>query len=156
MPAAKTAPASCVEYHLEVEFRADSATVWKALHQDIGAWWLPDFHMTGVDSEIRFDVSPGGHGLFEQCPDGSFLQWYSVQCYLPQQKKIYLVGSVAPEFGGPSTSSLTLSLVESDGGCKLLVHDAHVGNVDEQTAESLHSGWQQLFGEGLRQFVEAA
>ncbi|MEM9480217.1 MAG: hypothetical protein AAGA58_11250, partial [Verrucomicrobiota bacterium] len=83
------------------------------------------------------------------------LQWYAVQCYLPAQKKLYLVGHLAPEFGGPSTTSMTLSLEEFDGDrCRLSIHDAHLGNVDQKTIDSLSSGWDQIFREGLKRHVE--
>ena len=148
--------AACVGYHLEVEFSAPADSVWGALLNDVNLWWLDDFHMVGPDSTVELDVSPGGKGLAEYQPDGSFLQWYAVQCYLPAQRKLYLVGHLAPEFGGPSTSSMTLSLEEHGEGCRLLIHDAHFGNVNQKTVESLKTGWQQIFVEGLKRHVENA
>ncbi|MEL7500648.1 MAG: SRPBCC domain-containing protein [Planctomycetota bacterium] len=146
--------AACVEYQLEVDFNAPGDSVWDALLNEVHLWWLPDFHMVAADSRVEFDVTAGGKGLVEYRTDGSFLQWYSVQCYLPAQKKLYLIGHMAPEFGGPSTTSMTLSLEEKNEGCRLLIHDAHFGNVDEKTVASLSSGWDQLFREGLKRHVE--
>ncbi|HBE69027.1 MAG TPA: hypothetical protein DDW52_12835 [Planctomycetaceae bacterium] len=147
--------AACIEYHLEVSFEAPGDSVWKALLRDVNLWWLDDFHMVASDSNVEFDLSAGGKGLVEYRSDGSFLQWYALQCYLPAQKKLYLIGNLAPEFGGPSTSSLTLSVQDQGStGSKLLIHDAHFGNVDQTTVDSLRSGWEELFGRGLKQHVE--
>ena len=147
--------AACVEYHLEVKFEAPPEAVWNALLNDVNLWWLDDFHMVASDSSVEFDLTAGGKGLVEHRSDGSFLQWYSVQCYLPAQRKLYLVGHLAPEFGGPSTSSMTLTVEDEGGnGCRLLIHDAHFGNVSQKTVDSLRSGWEQLFGQGLKQHVE--
>ncbi|MEM7316917.1 MAG: SRPBCC domain-containing protein [Planctomycetota bacterium] len=155
MSPGKTSETACVEYQLEVDFSAPIEAVWNALLNDVHLWWLPDFHMVGADSRVEFDVSAGGKGLVEYRPDGSFLQWYAVQCYMPAQKKIYLLGHLAPEFGGPSTTSMTLTLEDlEESGCRLLIHDAHFGKVDQRTVDSLSSGWDQLFRDGLKRHVE--
>lgn len=154
MKGASQMDACCAKYEMEIRIEASPESVWKALVEDTNAWWLPDFHMVDADSTVEIDLSPGGRGLVEHRADGSFLQWYSVQSCLIGQHKIYLVGYLAPDFGGPSTSHLGLS-VEADGeGSVLKVVDAHVGAVDESALGSLELGWSRLFQEGLRDFVE--
>ncbi len=80
--------------------------------------------------------------------------WYQVQYCLPQEFKIYLVGYLAPDFGGPATSHLKLVIETTDNGCVLKVTDAQHGSVDAKAADSLRDGWQQLFTDGLKEFVE--
>lgn len=154
MIGAKTADAGCSQYEFEIAIEAPPERVWKALIEETNLWWLPDFHMAGENSVVEFDPNPGGRGLVETADDGGGLLWYSVQYYLPQQFQIYLVGHVSPDFGGPSTSNLKLALVENNGGCILRVTDAHHGNVGEKSMQSLADGWTQLFGNGLKNFVE--
>ena len=154
MSEAATADLSSAQYELEIDINGSRERVWKALIEDTTLWWLPDFHMVGPDSTVEFDVSPGGRGLIEHGPDGSFLQWYSIQFYQPGQFTIYLVGNVAPDWGGPTTSNLKLSLLETDAGCTLQISDSHVGNVSEKYIESLATGWASLFGDGLGAHVE--
>ena len=144
----------CVQYELEISIDAPPDRVWNAIVTETNAWWLPDFHIVDSESIVEFDINPGGRGLIEHRPDGSFLQWYVVQSYMPSQFKMYLVGNVAPDWGGPSTSNLSLMLTAKSGGCVLRVVDAHHGKVNDKYIESLHSGWNQLFGDGLRQYVE--
>lgn len=155
MNGARVSPAQVAQYELEIEIDAGRERVWRALLEETNSWWLPDFHMVDAQSVVTFDTGPGG-SLIEQVPGGGSLKWYDVQYFLPDQFKIYLVGHMAPEWGGPSTSSLSLAIDERDGGCVLKVTDAHFGNVTEASVESLSNGWRQLFGEGLKPFVESS
>ncbi len=154
MIGAKTTSAACHQYEMQISIEASRERVWKAIFEETNLWWLPDFHVAGPDSVVTFDPHPGGRGLLESTPDGGGLLWYSVQMYMPSDFKVYLVGQIAPEWGGPATSSLRLSLTESDSGCVLRVTDARHGNVDEQQVQSYEDGWKQLFGDGLKKFVE--
>ncbi len=149
-----TSETRCVQYELEIQIRAPRQTVWQAIIEETNIWWLPDFHMVDEASTVEFDVRPGGRGLVEYRDEGAFLVWYTVQFYLPEQFKVYLLGNVAPDWGGPSTSNLCLSLEESEDGCCLKVSDAHHGCVSDQSVDSLKSGWERLFGDGLRDYVE--
>ena len=138
---------------LEIEIAASPARVWEALTQETDAWWLADFRATGEDSTVRFDAHAGGH-LIEERSDGSALIWYTVQMVVPQTS-LYLVGHIAPDWGGPVLSMLKLSLEVRGQGCLLQVSDARMGRVDG-SSDSTGQGWRQLFGEGLKRYVEQA
>ena len=150
----KQTPASCAEYQIEIPIRATREAVWHALFHEINAWWLPDFHMVGAGSTLESDASPGGRGLVESMENGAGLAWFQVQFYLPDQYKVYLVGNLAPDWGGPSTSNLKIELTESGAGCVLCLLDAHHGNIDSGNLQSLYDGWKQLMEDGLKEFVE--
>ena len=154
MTGTKTIAATCHKSELEIEIEAPRERVWKAIFEEANMWWLPDFQMTGPSSEVIFDPSPGGKGLLESTPDGGGLQWYAVQMYLPSEFKIYLVGHIAAEWGGPTTSNLKLAVVETDSGCVLQVSDARHGHIDEGQVASFEAGWAQLFTDGLKNYVE--
>ena len=125
----KVTAGSCIQFQLEFNIGASRARVWKAILEETNAWWLPDFHMVGQGSVVTFDPHPGGRGLKEDHVDGSCLLWYTVQIHLPSQFSIFLVGHVAPDWGGPATSNLKLALEESTDGCMLKVADAQHGRV---------------------------
>lgn len=154
MVAVEKTNSSCHEYVLEIEISASRERVWKAIFEETNGWWLPDFHVAGPDSVVTLDPKAGGRGLVEETSDGASLLWYSVQMYLPNDFKVYLVGHIAPEWGGPATSSLKLALEETDGGCKLQVTDARHGKIDENQVQSYAEGWTNLFSDGLKAFVE--
>ena len=144
----------CHQFDLEIEIAASCAKVWNAIFEETNTWWLPDFHVAGPNSTVTFDSQPGGRGIYEEAPDGTALQWFVVQMIVPREFKVYLVGNVAPEWGGPTTSNLKLALVEKGGGCVLRVSDARYGNIDEAHVESSKDGWKALFTDGLKAFVE--
>lgn len=66
-----------------------------------------------------------------------------------------LAGYCTPDWGGPCTTLLTIKLIEHGAGTRLVVSDALYGRVEDKQAESLESGWLQMFKDGLRKFVEA-
>lgn len=149
------APAGCCHYEMEIAINAPRERVWKAIFDEVESWWLPDFHVMGPDSKVTFDPQPGGSGLLEVTEQGGGLLWYSSQMYLPEQFKIYLIGHVAPEWGGPCTSSLGLSLEESESGTIFKLVDSRHGKIDDQHVKSNEDGWTQLFTNGLKAYVEA-
>lgn len=155
MVESETSETGCVQYELKIEINAERQVVWNAIIEETNAWWLPDFHMVDEESLVEFDVRPGGRGLIEYHEGGGFLIWYSVQFYQPDEYRVYLIGNVAPDWGGPSTSNLCLSLEQNAAGCVLRVSDAHHGRVTESYINSLKDGWGRLFGEGLCSYVES-
>lgn len=154
MLGAMTQEARCCSYELEIAIEAPREKVWEAILEETNAWWLPDFHVAGPDSTVTFDPRAGGQGLVEETPEGDGLVWYSPHMFQPSAYKIYLIGHIGPEWGGPATSSLKLALDTTETGCLLKVTDARHGNVDEKQLKSYAEGWTQLFTDGLKHFVE--
>ncbi len=145
-------PVQVLKYELQIPINAPKAVVWRALTEETNAWWLPDFHMVGEDSVVCLQARAGGH-LIESTADGGSLLWYTVHMCVPEQS-LHLVGFMAPEWGGPATTMLELSLEETYTGTRLVVRDALFGHVTESTAKSLEEGWGKLFGEGLKAHAE--
>lgn len=147
-------PSSYCNYELEIVINAPRQKVWAAILEDTNNWWLPDFRVAGADSVVTLDPVAGGRGLVEETPAGDSLLWYSVHMYQPSEFKIYFIGHTAPEWGGPTTSSLKLAVEENENGCVLKVTDARHGRIDEAAVQSYSDGWRQLFTDGLKAFVE--
>jgi len=151
--------AQWLQFQVDVEMDASRERIWQALFAEINDWWLPDFRQMGPESIVTFDPRPGGSGLLEMAGDGGGLLWYSVQLHSPESFAIYLVGHLAPEWGGPATSMLKIAVESRDGEANqsvLTIVDAHHGNVDSKRLESTRDGWAMLFGDGLKKHVERA
>lgn len=151
-----TEPAVCHRYELQIKIEAEREQVWKALVEDINCWWLTDFYAVGNDSVIELDTKPGGRGLLESCPGGSWLLWYTVQMILPDQFAIYLVGHIAPAWGGPTVSSLKVMIEETANGSIFHLTDARHGRINETDPQSYQDGWARLFNDCLKKYVEQA
>lgn len=151
MSPTSTAP-SIRSYDLALSLAAPRPQVWSALTDELDAWWLADFRSIGPKSTLRLEARAGG-SMIEEADDGSSLLWFTVHLCRPERELI-LVGPIAPRWGGPATSMLTLTLEDEDGGTRLTLQDALFGKVGEDNVASLKSGWLQLFDEGLKAFVE--
>lgn len=144
-----------VTYELDIPIDASRERVWQSLTEATNAWWLPDFHMTGEDSVVTFDARAGG-GIVERHPSGSELLWCTVHWIRPEHFTVYLVGHSAPDWGGPTTSSLKLEVAEREGGSVLRVTDSIFGHIDEENVGSLQDGWTMLFTDGLKKHAESS
>ncbi len=145
-------PAHVVQYEFDVAITASPSRVWRALTDQINAWWLPDSHVLGPDSVVTLEATAGGRLL--EVRGAASLLWYTVLAVAPEES-ISLAGYCTPDWGGPYTTLLTLKLSPSVGGTRLLVEDALYGLAGDKQAESMMSGWKRLFEEGLRKLVEA-
>ncbi len=151
---AKEQATTSLVYEFEIEIAAAPEAVWDSLTKEANAWWLADFHMVGPDSIVTLDARAGGQ-LLERTESGGSLLWYTVVMCEPG-RSLHLVGHVAPDWGGPATTMLGLKLQAKGDATVLKVQDALFGRVSAATAGSLEAGWKQLFGDGLKAFVEGA
>jgi len=154
MSHASQSPAlTSIQYEFEIHIEAPKKKVWQALTEDIQAWWLADFHMVGADSKLQLDPVAGGQ-LLESKDDGSSLLWFTVQM-CDTGNSLHLAGFIFPQWGGPGTTLLHLSLESVDGGTRFKVQDSQFGAIQSSAAKSMQEGWTWLFTAGLKKFVEA-
>ncbi len=140
-------------YEFTIEIDGSAQRVWRALTDQLGAWWLPHFHMLGENSLVELEPWAGGR-LFEK-GDGRELLWYTVIA-IESEKSIDLSGFMTMKFGGPATTLLSLQIHNlSESKCRLQISDSLFGRVTEDSVRSLQSGWKELFVDGLKRFVEA-
>lgn len=146
------------QVELEIPIDAPRAEVWRALIEDIELWWRKDFFV-GEPRAFVLEARPGGR-LFEDWGDGRGMLWYSV-VVADAPGRLQMVGHLLPGHCGDSfgTTMLRLSLDEvrgRDGAARtvLRLSDSVFGALAPDIAQSLGSGWQALFGDGLKAHVE--
>ncbi|MEE4537735.1 MAG: hypothetical protein V2J51_04490 [Erythrobacter sp.] len=144
--------AKIIKYQFEVPIQRSASDIWPLMIDQIDDWWMDDFRALGEGSNLTLNAETGGQ-LIEIAADGSALEWYRVQMVVPG-KALYLVGYMAPDWGGPTTSMLKLAIEEHRENCALVVSDALLGNVSEASASSAEGGWRTLFGDAFKAFVE--
>ncbi len=147
----KTSESRWAQYALQVSIRGTRKRVWRALTDQLGAWWLPDFHIFGPDSLVTLEPRAGGR-LFETHGERELL-WYTVVAIEPEQS-LSLVGYSTPEFGGPYMTMLTARLHSSGDDTEVRITDSLIGRLTDESLRSLCQGWTQLFTDGLKRFVE--
>lgn len=143
----------CLPYELSwsLDAAAAAAAVWDAMTSHINEWWLPDFHMLGAESVIRLDLRAGG--LLVERNGAHELLWYTVLA-VTAGSPLDLAGNCSADFGGTHSTLLSLKLEASKQGTRLTLRDSLFGHVTEAQARSLQAGWNRLFGDGLKPFVE--
>lgn len=144
--------AKIIKYQFEVPIKRGASDIWSLMIDQIDHWWMHDFRALGEGSKVTLTAETGGQ-LIESAAGGGALEWYRVQMVVPG-KSLYLVGYTAPDWGGPTTSMLKLSVEDRGEGGALIVSDALLGNVTEKSARSAEDGWKMLFGDGLKSFAE--
>lgn len=147
-------PSHWSKFEIAIEIDADTETVWHALIDEINHWWTADFRVFGPSSVVSLDVAAGGAGLLETGEDGAALQWYQVQMFAPAEKTLYLVGWIAPDWGGPMVSHLKWVVGSASNGSVLRICDSRQGNVAREHEQACRDGWCRLFTNGLKQYVE--
>lgn len=146
--------ASLVSTHthrLSLHLRRPPAAVWRAFSEDVGIWWPESFYATPAPRKLVFEARLGGR-LYEDRGAGNGLIWYEV-IELDAPRTVLLRGSAAPPFGGPLTTLLRLSFTPAgEGGTQFELTDSLFGCLGDQSSTA--AGWQELFGEAFRRFVE--
>ncbi|MEM7358421.1 MAG: hypothetical protein AAF431_04960 [Pseudomonadota bacterium] len=149
----ETLESKIFKFQFNVRIANSTQNVWALMTQDVNSWWMQDFRALGTDSSMSLALEPGG-SLLESNDSGGSLEWYKVQMVVPGES-LYLVGYLAPDWGGPTVSMLKLSL-EADGeGCVLTVADALLGNVTDARASTIEDGWKLMFGDGFKIYAES-
>jgi len=144
--------ANIFKYSFDIVIESTVERVWNVMFNNIDEWWMSDFRALGKDSTISLEPNTGAV-LLEKKENGESLEWYRVQMCVPGNS-IYLVGYLAPDWGGPTTSMLKLALRKEGNTTILTVSDALLGNVSENAAKNAQNGWLDMFTKGLKAFSE--
>ena len=139
------------ELILEVHIRAPRERVWKALTEEISAWWPAAFLETG---EARFRIEPRvGGRMFEDAGDGEGILWATVTV-VRAPEILCLAGDLFPEYGGPGRSYSRYELSVDGDETILRFRDLTCGRLTPATCASLTKGWKFLFEGALKAWLE--
>jgi len=134
-------PATLGDLRLEIEIEAPPSRVWKALTEDLAAWWPVEFYAGGEAGRrtITLDAAPGGF-MKETWEDGGGLVWGTVMAVQPGSL-LQVLSATFPNWGGPTVSFITWKVEESAGGTLLAFEEGNVGRVGAAQLAEKHKGW---------------
>ncbi len=145
---------SILEIKMEISIAAPPERVWKALTDDIAAWW-PDDTFTGGESGKRtfvLEARPGGH-MYESWENGGLL-WGTVTTVDPANLLLQVHGHTFANWGGPSGSYWTWTLEGDESGTVVRFEDHVMGRITEDTVRERTGGWTFLFDGALKAHLE--
>ena len=137
----------------EVVIEAGADRVWEALVDQTTSWWHSDFYTAPEPRSFLIEASLGGR-MYEDWGEGQGLIW-GVVTGMRRGKMLQVVGDTGRAWGGPSRGFMTWTLEEEAGSTRLRFEQSQFGAVSKTTQDSLGSGWDFLFGECLKPWVES-
>ena len=145
---------------LEVVIEAGAEPVWRALTEEIDAWWPDPFYAGGDPASRRFvlEAEPGGR-MYEDWGEDGGLLWATVLT-VERQRRLEVVGHASPRWGGPSSwiGHWSLEPESGPGGerVRLRFEESSHGRVDGKYVADKEKGWSYLFAEALKAHVEGS
>jgi len=145
------APLASLHIRRSVDIEAPRDTVFKALTDDISAWWGAPYLASGEDAaDIVLEPWPGG--LFKEVTaDGDGYVWCIVEQVF-RNRLLTLAGRMG--MWEAITGNIRFELEDQDGGTRLTVEHAAIGRLTAETEAGFSEGWQDLLGNRLKGFVE--
>ena len=145
------APLASLHIRQDVDIAASRATVFRALTEDLSAWWGAPYLATGEEArDIVLEPWPGG--LFKEVTaDGDGYVW----CLVEQVRRNRLI-TLSGRMGMREaiTANVRFELEDHGAGTRLTVEHAAIGRLSAETEAEFSAGWRDLLGERLKGFVE--
>lgn len=142
-----------VTYAFDVSINAPIERVWDLLTHDIASWWPKDYFSSLRTQRFVLESCVGGR-MFEDRGNGNGRLWGTVIDF-DENSHLQIQGPIPVKYGGPGTFILSLELVESANGCTMKISDSLYGHITTDFPEMIQAGWEDLFGNHLKNRAEA-
>ena len=143
----------CIAVKFEIAIDASVDLVWQSLVNDTAKWWGSDFYTNPKTKGFHIEGRLGGR-TFEDYGDGEGLIWAEV-IGVDAPNAIMMKGLLAPDFGGPAISYLSIKLLPDGSGTRFQLTDTLFGAVNDGTAAQIEAGWKTIYGEALKNYFES-
>ena len=153
MPTDRSNPEPSTSFSIRFTFEASVSRerAWRALCEEIDAWWPRDMRSGAADSRMRFESTIGGR-LREEWGNGGIL-WYTLVGIVPSVS-LDLCGWITPQFGGPAFSCLRVELAGQGQTTKVTVIDGVQGRLGADMPEKVLEGWRLVFETAFKTYCE--
>jgi uncharacterized protein YndB with AHSA1/START domain len=141
-----------IESVQEVVVNAPPERVWKALTEQLSAWWPKEYYAGKSPRGFLLDLQLGGK-LYESWGAGQGLVWGTVTAIRVNERLDY-VGHLDPDFGGPANTRTRYALEADGDATRVRVSEVHWGGVTDESRACVESGWGHLLADCLKPFVE--
>jgi DNA-binding transcriptional ArsR family regulator/uncharacterized protein YndB with AHSA1/START domain len=139
------------DVRLQLQLAAPRARVFAALTHDIGKWWISPYRQTRPESLLTLEPKIGAP-LLEIADEGAAVIWGHIIDLRPPER-LGISGLFAVP--GAVAGYICFTLEDAEGGTLLQVSHRAMGVIDEETRGKFATGWQDLLGTRLRDFLHA-
>jgi len=143
---------STIKIEVKTIIHATIEEVWTALTEETSTWWSNTFYTNPKTKAFKIEAHIGGK-MYEDMGNGEGLVWANV-VGVDKPRFIQFQGLLSPDFGGPAISFTKMELLESDGSTLFIMTDTLMGAVNEHSKKSLQEGWEMIFKEHFKNYVE--
>jgi DNA-binding transcriptional ArsR family regulator/uncharacterized protein YndB with AHSA1/START domain len=152
MAEATVAPTTgLIQIEQEVTVNAAPEKVWDALINDVSAWWTASCMYDASRAKAMLLEARVGGRFYEDWGDGEGAL-FGIVTGLHRNQWLEVSGSIGMGMAIAGTISYTL---EAQGDCTLLKFSHHAsGAVSSRAQQLFGSGWTELLGSRLKNFVE--
>jgi|GEM_PF-1248494 len=147
-----TTPAAPDRFSIRLEFtyHAPVSRIWKALTEELNAWWGPPYLL--LDAEVTdLVLEPKLGGLMYEKWSGTDGGIWGQVTSIKSEHWIELRGQMG--LSGPAVAIVCYELEPTDTGTLLKFSHVASGQVDAKSGEAFTKGWQDLLGDRLRAWV---
>jgi len=147
-------PLSTYSIHLSIPINAAMKAVWKAITRDINEWWPSSFFSHPEAQAFVMECQVGGR-VYEDWGKKAGGEWGRLIVFQPCEKLVWVGNHFGNKGKNWGNFFVTIQLKESNDGVVLEFEDSGFGMLDEGMPASLESGWQELYGTHLKNYIEA-
>ena len=145
---------NAISVGFEIVIHAEIDAVWDCLVNKTSKWWSRDFYTNPKTKGFYIESRIGGRA-YEDFGQGEGFVWSEV-IGVDSPNAIHMKGLLAPAFGGPAISYISIHL-QADGASTILkLSDALLGAVSEKGAAQIEAGWKMIYGEAFKHYVESS
>ncbi len=145
------APLASLHIRQTIDIAAPRATVFRALTEELSAWWGAPYLLSGADAvDLVLEPWPGG-AFKEVTSDGGGYVWCLVE-QVRRDRLLTLSGRMGMRHA--LAANVRFELEDHDSGTRLMLEHGAVGRLDATTEAEFSAGWADLLGERLKAFVE--
>ncbi len=143
-----------VQVKLETTINENLQTVWDCLVNDTAKWWRKDFYTNQKTKGFHIEARLGGRA-YEDFGEEEGLTWSEV-IGVDSPNSIQFKGLLAPDFGGPAISYISIQLSPNGEGTIFKLTDTLFGAIDEASASQIETGWKMIYEEAFKKYVQGS
>jgi len=145
-------PARLVSITQRVAMAARPAKVWKALTDDVAAWWGAPYLVMGARvTRLVLELKLGGRFFEAAGADG--VLWGTVT-RIEKERVLQISGPMGTGKAVEGVACFTLEPVAKGKSTELLLEHRMSGQVDAQMRSGYEAGWKDLLGVRLKELAE--